>query len=195
MSLLGVLAGITGVVKAVCVTVTAICAAASAVVNVLKDAGIIETKAESADELGAKVLQAEENGMTIETFDGDYEKYQKAVENTKVSDASKWKEEEKALKAIEYTAGQAYRILDDKSADLVVGIVKHQDYFNSTRVKDIVENDKNFDFKGASEYLDGKYTGFMGEEIRQQMVEAEMRMNPGLSENDAIETIDDMRAW
>ena len=53
--------------SAICTIVVCVVECAKAVFSLLKELGVIETNAQSADELGAKVLAAEEQGITLET--------------------------------------------------------------------------------------------------------------------------------
>lgn len=197
MSVLGIVLGICSVVTAICTTVAAVVSVAERVVSLCRTAGAIKTDI-TQEELGERCLAAEEKGITPESFDNDYEVYLKHVGELDMTDVNceKWSRQEKALKAIEVASGALINDVGPKCEKVILSMVNHPDssFYNQERMGKYITLDKQgkLDLDKAMDYLNGEVVVDV-EETRHELAGAEREINPMLSENQALDIIDENR--
>lgn len=177
--------------SAICTIVVCVVECAKAVFSLLKELGVIETNAQSADELGAKVLAAEEQGITLETSK-NFEDYKNQINAVEVPNPEKYSPEDKARKAIEYSIESInYKYGVNLSPDAAGNLANHIEYFNNGKLDYVMKNDSNLNnsLVEYGNYLDSKIVGQEADNIREKFIDIEQAVNPNISRQEAIDNI------
>lgn len=184
-------------IETVCKTVAAVAMAASAVIEVGRQLGILDPDC-SGTELGEQVLCAEQNGILPENF-GDPDEYIAQVRSIDVSqyDVDQWDERTKVLKAIEFTSRAIAEKIGVEAVEPLEGLVrdigKEEPFYTTKRVSAYLEAGRKgeLDLAGVSGYLHGNILqASKANEIRNQMIQAELAKDPAASPSEIERQID-----
>ena len=179
-------------IASLCESIKCIAECATIVVQSLKDMGIIKINAKSVDELGAKILEAEAQGITLESSN-NFEDWNGKINTVEVSNPEKYSPEDKDKKAIVY----AIECISNKydvglSLEAANSFLKNIDYFkNDGKLDYIMRNDPNVNdsLVEYGNYLDSKVVGQEADNIREKLIDLEMSVNPNISRQEAIDNI------
>ena len=183
---------ISNIITIICTIVTCVVECANIVFNALKDLGIIDTEAHNADDLGARILTAEENGVTRDSFE-DFDSWKEYINNIEVEDSNKFDPEEKAKKSFEYDVESIHIYLDKDLSPYAYGhLFENMNYFEeNNRLDYILEHYKDIDniIIDIGNYLENKIVGYQAEQIKDKLIDIEMAINPNITRNEAIDNI------
>lgn len=192
------ISAIIGTIVLVCQAVVAVCAVAQAVVSLCKATGLIKVSGDQ-EQIGERVLAAEEAGITPEVYDNDYDQYMKAVNDFDMTnvDTNKWTKEQKAVKAIELATAVMVNDIGPKAEKIILAIANHADnpvktaFYSPDRLEKYIEADKagEIDIEDCLEYMEGKDAA-NNDMLRTQMVHIEQELQPGLTKAGALDIID-----
>lgn len=187
-----IISAVTTFAKALAVTTLAIDTLkmlGNALMGIGKVLGLIKPENE-VEELGDKVLQAEEEGIRPENYDTYYD-YVKAIENFEL-DPEKSKtldRKEKLIKGIEATSGVTAEKYPE-TLQLFEYALQNPAYFTGDRMKEI---GKLFASEGGSciesivRYMNGSEKNIQKlDSTVQMLLGVEKRANPGISDRDAL---------
>lgn len=179
-------------IASLCESIKCITECAIIVIQALKDIGVIKINAQNADELGAKILEAEVQGITLESSN-NFEDWSNKVNKVEVPNPEKYSPEDKDKKAIEYAIGCISNKYDVAlSVEAANSFLKHIDYFkNNGKLDYIMKNDSdvNTSLVEYGNYFDSKIVGAEADNIREKLIDLEMSVNPNISRQEAIDNI------
>jgi hypothetical protein len=195
---LGVVSSLVIAIKEVCVAVGAICAVAEVIVSLAKSIGLIEGNT-SMEEIGEKALVAEEIGITLEAFDGDYDQYMKEFNkiSTEGYDTSKWTSDEKALKAFEHTAESIVNKYGPEVHSVLKGIIYKQEFFTAERTEKYIEAcvENKLEHEDVMDYLEGEISDIdKMHQINREMINIEKSLNPDITDLEARNYISEFKS-
>ncbi len=162
----------------------------SVAVNVCKFLGLIQTK--NPEELGDKVVQANEAGITLEKY--DFKEYKKRVEEFKVdkNKSSQISDKEKYLAAGIFCEAALYDRFDFGLGKMVPILKEHPEFFmDGSKLGNILLTceKKDFDFSNVTNYFakDSVVTGNLRDKTEGIIIEAEKLTNKDDSDDELIE--------
>ena len=202
--MLGFIVGAISTIASVAVTVTkalsviglginGLKALGNALMGIAKAVGLIQPETKVED-LGDKALQAEQEGISPEQFN-NYGEYVKAVEGFKTNpEKSKLlTEEEKVNKGIELTTGVTVERFEGFPIDkFFMYAGNNPEYFTEAKMKELgklMEVDGKY-VSDVLNYMNGtEKNDFALEKIMDTLIDIEKKVNPNISDDDALDTI------
>jgi hypothetical protein len=184
-----------GMVELAKLAVEVLKAIITVIVDLGKSLGLIEDN-ENPEELGDKALQAEEDGMGPDSFDS-WSDYKTMLDNyqTDPDRSLKTSQQEKLAAA----AGVLIKGLEEAMGSLgsekliLKKIGEDPDFFNAERMEQYVKifKESNTDLDNAAKYFDRVLDPDTRSEVGQLIESAERKLNPGKSEAQIDQKIDD----
>lgn len=162
---------------------------------VLEKLGLIDAK-DNPEEMGDKMLQAEEQGITPENFD-NYDDYYKAIREFELDPekSASYTEREKLDKYSATGLAQIQDVLGDGAISFFTEVVtKLSPEFrdNSEKVQSYLDS-----FKGnidkLNSYFDGSLSNHAGSEVEKQIVSIEKQFAPAKSNNEILTDLENER--
>ncbi len=172
------LSGLSGVATVIC--------------NIAKALGFIEQDVDP-EEIGDRIIQAEDEGITLESCEGDYIKYMEAIKNFKV-DPEKSKNIDKQDKLIATSVVVGARIeshYGQSIAPLVPLIGKIPEFFNGGRLMSFL--DSGMSVAKVAEYFKSALDRKEASEVEGGMVVVEKQSSPDVSDKQLSEMLRSMR--
>jgi hypothetical protein len=192
-----VLVSATNIINTVFVAVKAIQIVANTLVAICKELGLIEDKSLDVEELGAKVLAAEEKGITPEKFD-TYEQFVKEIEKFEVNSkkAESWNQEEKTKRGSMLATGLLLEKYGPIVSDVIIELSKRPNFFTRERVKVYLDlaSSKEIDINQIFRYLNGEVKNISElKYINNLLLNIESEINPGLTDQEKQQLINEQK--
>jgi hypothetical protein len=192
-----VLVSATNIINTVFVAVKAIQIVANTLVAICKELGLIEDKSLDVEDLGSKVLAAEENGITPDKFDS-YEEYVKEIEKFEVDSkkADSWNSEEKTRRGSMLATGLLLEKYGPIVSDVIIEMSKRPNFFTPDRIKAYMDlaSTKEIDMNQISRYLNGEIKNIAElKNINNTLLNIESKINPALSNQDKQQLINEQK--
>jgi hypothetical protein len=157
-------------------------------------------KNEKPDDLGDRVLQAEEKGIKPENYKVHAD-YQKEIDNFKVDPkrSAEISQVDKLKKFIEYTGmGIADKYQIDPTQFVTSEILKNSSFYNKDRVSAYIQafSDSRLELDNVTKYMEGKITSIDDiKNVREALLTAEKRIpgNESRSDNELLSLVNSVK--
>lgn len=182
-SVCSVVSSAVGIVKEIgSMAVEGLRGVASVICNIAQSLGFMENN-ENPIDLGNKIIQAEESGITLDSCGGDYDKYMAEIRNFKVDDEkSKITADKDKLIACSVVMGARIENHYGVSiAPLIPLMGRNPDFFNSGRLKSML--DKGLSILKIGDYFSSSLARKDAAPVEATLVQNEKTLSP--SSNDA----------
>lgn len=158
-------------------TVQGIRGVGTVICNIAKSLGFIEAK-EKPVELGDKIIQAQEQGITLESCGGDHQAYMEKIRDFKVDpERSETIAEKDKLVAVSVVLGARVEAHYNTSiAPLVPLIGRMPEFFNSERVKRIL--DVGISLSKISDYFGSELNLKEESKVEAELIANESKLSP-----------------
>lgn len=173
-------------------------AAISAVVQVVGIICNLLKPHEKLEDKGEQVLQAAEQGITLESCDNDFEEYKKRIDEFEIDPEVKHSKEECQVAGASYVLkgiAESSPYLRDFASVLSLCIYDNTKYFfTPTRIKEYSELAKSMevDISKVKAYFDGSLSTRDFDKVNDLIYTAEKNINPQFSEKEFDKTISDV---
>ncbi|NQZ50303.1 MAG: hypothetical protein HRT95_08990 [Moritella sp.] len=165
---------------------------ASVICNIAQSLGFME-KNENPIDLGDKIIQAEDSGITLASCDGDYEKYMTEIRNFKVDDEkSKLTADKDKLTACSVVMGARIENHYGVSiAPLIPLMGRNPDFFNGGRLKAML--DKGLSILKIGDYFSSNLERKDAAPVEATLVQNEKTLSPSSSDAELKDMLRSMR--
>lgn len=165
---------------------------ASVICNIAKALGFMEAD-EDPELMGDKIIQAEEHGITLESCEGDYNKYMEKIRNFKV-DSQKSKDISDNDKLAACSVVMGARIEDHYGtsiAPLIPLIGRVPEFFNAGRLKSML--DGGMAISKIGDYFTSSLNRKEAAPIEAELVKNESKFSPNADESKLRDILRSMR--
>lgn len=162
-------------------------------INVLKSFDDLLPGEENVEDVGAKAMKAEEEGVTPEQFD-DYDAYRKHLEEMEITEEekNKYTEDQRMQKGTEVLTGALVQHVGEISADILRYVLQNPERGEAYRW--IFEENPDR-IRDIGDFLAGKELPMeKAEKITTELYESEKRVHPDTTLDDMFKNVDQARS-